>query len=129
MTALLADAGVEGGVAMIVIDVMPPMATSVKAMHRGDNLLDYHHIDSITYFKALPQGLQKIFIMNHDAIVSSLVTHGDYIKLKNKFSSGGAPCALKCFIAARPRVSRAGSIQKNRGKNSFWGHKVTFEKK
>ena len=41
--------GVEGGVAMIVIDVMPPMATSVKAMHRGDNLLDYHHIDSIAY--------------------------------------------------------------------------------
>jgi hypothetical protein len=79
MTALLADAGVEGGVAMIVIDVMPPMATSVKAMHRGDNLLDYHHIDSIAYFKALPEGLQKIFIMNHDAIVSFLVTERQHI--------------------------------------------------
>jgi len=33
MTALLADAGVEGGVALVVIDVMPPMATSVKALH------------------------------------------------------------------------------------------------
>ena len=70
MTALLADAGVEGGAAMIVIDVMPPMATSVKAMHRGDNLVDYHHIDSIAYFKALPEGLQKIIMMNHDAIVN-----------------------------------------------------------
>jgi len=43
-------------------------------MHRGDNLLDYHHIDSIAYFKALPDGLQKFFIMNHDAIVRFLVT-------------------------------------------------------
>ena len=57
---------------MIVIDVMPPMATSVEAMHRGDNLVDYHHNDSIAYFKALLEGLQKIFIMNHDAVVSFL---------------------------------------------------------
>jgi len=60
MTALLADAGVEGGVAMpsimVVIDVTVPMATSVKALHHGDNLVDYHHIDSIAYFKALPDG-------------------------------------------------------------------------
>jgi len=75
MTALLADAGVEGGAAMIVIDVMP----SVRAMHRGDNLVDYHHIDLIAYFKALPEGLQKIFIMNHDAIVSFLVTERQHI--------------------------------------------------
>jgi len=79
MTALLADAWVEGGAAMIMIDVMPPMATSVKAMHRGDNLVDYHHIDSIAYFKALPEGLQKIFIMNHDAIVSFLVIERQHI--------------------------------------------------
>jgi len=87
MTALLADAGVEGGSAMIVIDVMPPMATSVKAMHRGDNLVDYHHIDSIAYFKALPDGLQKISIMNHDAVVSFLVTERQHI-LKAALSPG-----------------------------------------
>jgi len=79
MTALLADAGVEGGVAMVVIDVMPPMATSVKALHQGDNLVDYHHIDSIAYFKALPDGLQKIFTMNHDAIVRFLVAQCEQI--------------------------------------------------
>jgi len=53
MTALLDDAGVEGGVSMVVIDVRPPMATSVKALHQGDNLVDYNHIDSIAYYKAL----------------------------------------------------------------------------
>ena len=89
MTALLADAGVEGGVAMIVIDVMPPMATSVKAMHRGDNLLDYHHIDSIAYFKAFPGGLQKIFIMIHDAIVKFLVTERQHI-LESALSPGNS---------------------------------------
>jgi len=78
MTALLADAGVEGGVAMVVIDVMPPMATSVKALHQGDNLVGYHHIDSIAYFKALPDGLQ-IFTMNHDAIVRFLVAQCEQI--------------------------------------------------
>jgi len=41
--------------------------------------VDYHHIDSIAYFKALPEGLQKIFIMNHDAIVSFLVTEHQHI--------------------------------------------------
>jgi len=40
MNALLADARVEGGAAMVVIDVMPPMATSAKALHQGDNLVD-----------------------------------------------------------------------------------------
>ena len=83
MTALLADAGVEGVVAlpsiMVVIDVTVPMATSVKALHQGDNLVDYHHIDSIAYFKALPDGLQKIFTMNHDGIVKFLVTQRQQI--------------------------------------------------
>ena len=79
MTALLADAGVERGVAMVVIDVMPPMATSIKTLHQGDNLVDYHQIDSITYFKALPDGLQKIFTMNHDAIVRFLVSQREQI--------------------------------------------------
>jgi len=79
MTALLVDAGVEGGVAMVVIDVMPPMATSVKALHQGDALVDYHHVDSIAYFKALPDGLQKILTMNHDSIVRFLVTQREQI--------------------------------------------------
>jgi len=79
MTALLADAGVERGVAMVVIDVMPPMATNVKALHQGDNLVDYHHIDLIAYFKALPDGLQKIFTMIHDAIVTFLVAQREQI--------------------------------------------------
>jgi len=51
-----------------VIDVMAPMATSVRALHQGNNLVDYHHIDSIAYFKAFLDGLQKTFTMNHDSI-------------------------------------------------------------
>jgi len=56
-------------------------------MHRGDNLLDYHHIDSIAYFKALSDGLQKIFTMNHDAIVRFLVTQRQHI-LETALSPG-----------------------------------------
>jgi len=48
------------------------MATSVRAMHQSANIVDFHHIDSIAYFKALPDGLQKIVTMNHDAIVKFL---------------------------------------------------------
>jgi len=58
---------------------MLPMATSVNALHQGDNLVDYYHIDSVAYFKALPDGLQKIFTMNHDAIVRFLVTQRQQI--------------------------------------------------
>jgi len=79
MTDLLTDAGVEGGVASVVIDVMPLMATSVRALHQGDDLVDYHHIDSIKYFKPLPDGLQKNFTMNHDVIVRFLVTQREQI--------------------------------------------------
>ena len=53
---------------------MAPMATSGRALHQGHNLVDYHHIDSIAYFKALSDGLQKIFTMNHDSIVRFLCT-------------------------------------------------------
>jgi len=48
------------------------MATSMRAMHQGDKIVDFHHIDSIAYFKALPDGLQKIVTMNHDAIAKFL---------------------------------------------------------
>ena len=53
MSALLRDARVKQDVVLVVIDVMPPMATSVRALHKGDTLVDLHHIDSIAYFKAL----------------------------------------------------------------------------
>jgi len=75
----IGDARVEGDVVWVVIDVMPLMATSVRALHQGDNLVDFHHIDSIAYFKALPDGLQKIFTMNHDAIVKFLCTQREQI--------------------------------------------------
>jgi len=79
MPGLMADAQVEGDVAFVVIDVIPPMATSVHALHQDDDLKDFHHIDSIAYFKALPDGLQKIFTMNHDAIVKFLCSQREQI--------------------------------------------------
>jgi len=69
MSGLIAETGVEGETAFVVIDVMPPMATSVQAKHQGHKLVNLHHVDSIAYFKALPNGLHKIMTMNHSAIV------------------------------------------------------------
>jgi len=55
------------------------MATGIRALHQGDNLVDFHHVNSIAYFKALPDGLQKILTMNHAAIVKFLCTQREQI--------------------------------------------------
>jgi len=76
MTGLMADARVESDVVFVVIDVMPPMATSVRAMHQGNSLVDFHHIDSIAYVKGTSQWVDT---MNHDGNIKFLHSQHEQI--------------------------------------------------
>ena len=48
------------------------MSTYIPALHRGDDISELKHINSIKYFRALPPALQKIMELNLLATVEFL---------------------------------------------------------
>ena len=67
---LFKDAGVEGDVFFLVVDMLPPMATYIPCLHDEDEHKELFHIDSIQFFKHLAPSLQEVLRRNlHELVI------------------------------------------------------------